>query len=175
MNQLSDKIVKLKWHFDDPEHVARLRHECREWHHTPFHFGSRAKGRTGGTDCVGFCEGVTSACGLESFNFKRWPSDNSRHVYNAKILLYLRGTFPDPQSKILGARWVEKPEKNLMAGDLVLMKTGKGLWHMCVMLDMAAFMQCAHPDGVTEGTITAPNYSDHVETFFRARAVPLTK
>ena len=39
---------------------------------------------------------------------------------------------------------------------------------MCVMLGRARFMQCAFPDGVTEGDITAPNYRKYLVAAFRA-------
>lgn len=59
---------------------------------------------------------------------------------------------------------------DFIPGDLLILKTGKGLWHMPVMLSPTAFIQCAFPDGVTEGDITSPNYRDYLVTAFRAKA-----
>jgi hypothetical protein len=70
------------------------------------------------------------------------------------------------QTSIGGA---QAPPISFLPGDLVLLRTGKGLWHMLVMLSPTAFMQCACPDGVTEGDITAPNYREHLVAAFRAR------
>jgi len=172
-----------RWFFDDAAAVQRLCVECESWRRTPFRFGSRAKGIGGGADCVGFCEAVMLAAGaVTQFNFPRTPADNSRHVHNDRILNYLRGKVDDPQSAYLAQRFVElfviDPEEPgaptpvpFLAGDLVLMKTGKGLWHMPVMMSATAFMQCAFPDGVTEGDITAPNYRKYLVAAFRARAL----
>jgi cell wall-associated NlpC family hydrolase len=208
----------MKAHFDDESHVTALLTEAASWRHTPFRFGSRAKGRTGGTDCVGLCEALLLAAGaVDSFNFPRHPADMSRHVHNDRILNYLRGRDDDPQSATLASVFqelnvepfkilnspsslpfaprekrglaktraearavedaalidpsIEKLEiSDFLPGDLLLLRTGKGLWHMPVMLSPTAFMQCAFPDGVTEGDITAPNYNEHLVAAFRARA-----
>jgi hypothetical protein len=179
------------WFFSDPAAVAKLYREAFDWTHdragrrapTPFRFGSSVKGATGGTDCVGLVEQLMAASGIERFNFPREPIDNSRHAHNDKILNYLRGQHADPQSKILAARFAELPlpEKKkrsafllyydppFMPGDLLIMKTGKGLWHMPVMMNDHVFIQCAFPDGVSEGDILAPNYHGYLVALFRAR------
>jgi cell wall-associated NlpC family hydrolase len=158
--------------FSDATRVQALRSECESWRRTPFRFGSSAKGIDGGTDCVGFCEAVLVAAGVfASFNFPRTPADNSRHVHNDKILNYLRGKIDDPQSVYLSRCFEELPLTEFMSGDLLLLRTGKGLWHMCVMLSSTAFMQCAFPDGVTEGNITTSNYRKYLVAAFRARAL----
>jgi cell wall-associated NlpC family hydrolase len=169
--------------FEDAAAVRRLRAECESWRKTPFRFGSRAKGIGGGTDCVGFCEAVMLAAGaVTQFSFPRTPEDNSRHVHNDKILNYLRGKIDDEQSRHLAQRFAElrlalDPDHapdlpEFFPGDLLILKTGVGLYHMPVMLSATAFMQCAYPDGVTEGDITAPNYRDYLVAAFRARAIP---
>jgi cell wall-associated NlpC family hydrolase len=191
-------MLTSAWYFEDAAAVQRLRKECAEWRSTPFHFGSRAKGRGGGTDCVGFVEAVMQAIGAApQFTFKREPQDNSRHVYNQKVLKYFRGELEDPQSNILAQRFAEipvpviaAPEKNrrpsdaamfapqidlgLMAGDIVLFKTGKELWHMGIMQDSTAFMHCAWPGGVTEANTNDTTYRGNLFTAFRARAIPIT-
>jgi len=172
--------------FSDATRVQALRIAAASWRLTPFRFGSRAKGKSGGIDCVGLVEELMASAGIERFHFERTPADNSRHVYNEKILNYLRGKIPgDPQSAILHSRFEELaplPEKKqrtafihyydppFMPGDLLIMKTGKGLYHMPVLLGQAAFIQCAFPNGVSEGDILAPNYQDYLVAAFRARA-----
>ena len=182
------------WFFSDAAAVQRLCTEAESWRNTPFRFGSRAKGIGGGTDCVGFCEAVLLAAGaVTQFNFQRRPEDKSRHVHNDRILNYLRGSarasrapagaspddLPiDPQSAYLAERFAElpssildSPSSQFFPGDILILKTGVGLYHMPVMITATAFMQCAFPDGVTEGDITAPNYHDYLVAAFRARAL----
>lgn len=183
-------IENASWFFSDSAAVQRLCKELESWRGTPFRFGSRAKGIVGGTDCVGFCEAVMKAAGaVEEFNFPRRPADMSRHVHNDRILNYLRGKSLsetgglDPQSKVLAERFEELDVEaivapitslQLMPGDLLILKTGVGLYHMPIMMSHTAFMQCAYPDGVSEGDITAPNYREHLVAAFRARAEPHT-
>jgi cell wall-associated NlpC family hydrolase len=176
-------VSDRRWFFSSAAAVQQLITECESWRRTPFRFGSRAKGIGGGTDCVGFCEAVMLAAGaVTQFNFPRGPEDNSRHVHNDKILNYLRGKIDDPQSAYLASRFAELPfipqpsafNLSLMPGDLLILKTGRGLYHMPIMMSSTAFMQCAYPQGVTEGDITAPNYRAYLVTAFRARGVPST-
>jgi cell wall-associated NlpC family hydrolase len=173
--------------FSDAEAVQRLRAAAADWRGTPFHFDARAKGKGGGVDCVGLVEEIMAAAGLERFHFKRAPGDNSRHVYNEKILQYLRGQRSDDegQSKRLAEIFAELPlpekkkrtafvhyyEPPFMPGDLIVMKTGRGLYHMPVMLSATAFIHCAFPNGVSEGDILAPNYQDYLVAAFRARSL----
>jgi cell wall-associated NlpC family hydrolase len=181
----ADSGASPEWFFADESRVALLLSAAEEWNLTPFRFGSRAKGKDGGIDCVGLVEEIMAAAGIERFHFERTPADNSRHVYNEKILDYLRGKYPDPQSKRLLEIFAELdplPEKKqrtafihyyeppFLPGDLLIMKTGRGLYHMPVMLTETTFIQCAFPGGVSEGDILAPNYQDYLVAAFRARS-----
>ena len=172
----------MTWFFDDPNRAATLIAEAYSWAGTPFAEFSRAKGRHGGIDCAGFCEEVTAAAGLERFAFDRTEHDYSRHVHNDKILNHLRGLADNHASTELAARWTELPVVNgafidqPMVGDLLIMKdggrSGRGVFHMPIMVSPVLFMHCAPRLGVLEGQIDDPTYSDHLAAHFRARLRP---
>lgn len=179
MNTIEGGSVPFVPFFSDAGAVQRLRTEAAKLRGTRFMVKDR--------DCIWLAESLHVAGGsVKAFNFPRSDADYSRHVHNNKIFDYLRGLADDPQSKILSERFVELalPEKKqlsayrfeyqppFMCGDLIILRTGKGLWHMPVMLNDRAFMQCVAPDGVTEGDILAPNYHAHLVAVFRARALP---
>lgn len=179
----------MKYHFDQPNAVSVFQAEIRTWPGTPFHQGGRSKGKGGGTDCVGFVELVLNAVGLlPEMVFQREEQDFSLHVHNDKILNYLRGKRPEPESGFLASifeelkiddvvpkskKWPFFYESRAMPGDLLIIRTGVGQWHMPLMYDNRSFFHCAFPQGVTEGDITAPNYREKTKAIFRARAVPL--
>lgn len=166
------------WFFSDPAAVARLVAEAHALRGKPFHQVTN--------DCVWLAERLHVASGsVAAFNFPRTPTDYSRHVHNDKILDYLRGEHSDPQSASLAQTFAELPlpekkqlsafrfdyEPPFMPGDLLIMRTGKGLYHMPVMITDRAFIQCAYPDGVSEGDILAPNYRGYLIALFRARKI----
>ena len=164
----------MKWFFEDPDRAAALIAEAKTWRGTPFRRGSSAKGAGGGIDCVGLDESLLFAVGaVPKFNFPRdRKRDYSRHVYNDRILKYLRGQFEDPQSKILASRLAELAKDiALMTGDILILKTGVDLYHMPIVLDPPRFIQCAFPHGVSEADITDPQYRDKLVTIFRVLAV----
>ena len=104
---MSDETKDPEWFFSDPEKADALVAEARSWFGTRFHFYSRMKGA--GVDCVGFCEEVTAAVGLERWSFERKPDDYSRHVERNTIVKLLRGQEHHPAAPILAARWAELP------------------------------------------------------------------
>jgi hypothetical protein len=172
-----------RWYFEDESRVALLRQRAHELKDTPFRAFSNAPGPGGGMDCVAFAEALHVAPGtVEPFTFPRSSKDYSRHVHNDKILNTLRGLVDSHESRLLSATFAELPLSDLrppisdlmagdlMAGDVVVMKTGRGQWHLPVMLDARTFAQCAYPDGVSEADITQPDYADAVVAVFRARA-----
>lgn len=177
----------MTWFFEDPAHIALFVAEARSWDGTPFGEG-RAKGKGGGIDCVGFAEEPLAVAGIERFDFPRDEGDYRPHAHNDKILNYLRGLHPDPQSAILAARfaeldvdemipdvkWPNEVVTGLMTGDALIMRGDAGIWHMPLMLDSREFMHCAWPLGVTQGDVTSPNYRSKIRALFRARAIPLT-
>lgn len=172
----------MSWFFSDPTNAEALVTEARSWWGTPFHFFSRAKGPQGGIDCLGFCEEVTAAAGLERWAFDRSSADYSRHVHNDTIANTLRGLDDSAASRTIAARWAELPvvERDFvdppMPGDLVLYKdegtTGLGVFHMGIMISPTIFMQCAPRLGVCEAQIDDPTYSSRLLAHFRARALP---
>lgn len=173
----------MTWFFEDAAHVQALRTEAASWFGTPFHFYSRAKGYDGGIDCVGFCEEVTAAAGLERWAFERSGEDYSRHVINDTIANLLRGKIENDASRTLAARWAELPVKDNdfteppMVGDLVLYKdgsreTGSAVFHIGVMISPTIFMQCAPRIKVCEAQIDDPTYSGKLFAHFRARSLP---
>ncbi len=175
------KAETLKWFFADPARVDALIAEARSWWGTPFAYFSRAKGPSGGIDCMGFVEEVTATAGLERFAVARTDEDYSRHVHNDKILNNLRGLDPDPISATLAARWVELPVVDgdfvdpPMVGDLLILKDaggrGTGVFHMPLMISPTLFMHCAPRLGVIEGQIDDPTYRSHLVAHFRARVL----
>lgn len=124
--------------FADPARVAQLQKEIDSWLGTPFHAGSKAKGRTGGVDCIRLNEAIAIALGVvEPFNFPRVPMDFTQHNERSIVLEFLRGEYPiseglasaspiigraearpsepliDPQSTRLAARYEEVPLSGL--------------------------------------------------------------
>ena len=170
----------IPWYFDARGNALDLVTEAQSWWGTPFHFYSRAKGQHGGIDCLGFCEEVTAAAGLERWAFERSQEDYSRHVIQDTISNHLRGKINNDASRALAARWKEILEDDIpaMVGDLMIWKdgsttTGRGVFHMGIMISPVIFMQCSPRLGVCEGQIDDPTYSEHLYARFRARAFPL--
>lgn len=164
-----------RWFFSNPEAVVKLRAAAIALRDTPFRAFSNAPGRGGGMDCVAFAEALHVAAGVVApFAFPRTSKDYSRHVHNDKVLNYLRGNVDDHQSRMLNAIFAELDHKladfGFMPGDVIIMKAGRGQWHLPVMLDARTFVQCAYPDGVSEADITQPDYADAIVAVFRARA-----
>jgi hypothetical protein len=181
---MSEETTTPEWFFSDPEKAAELVAEARSWFGTRFHFYSRMKGA--GVDCVGFCEEVTAAIGLERWAFDRKPDDYSRHVERNTIVKLLRGQEHHPAAAILAARWHEFEVNDHafteppMVGDLVLYRDGNerlgvGVFHMGLMTNDKIFMQCAPRLNVCEAQIDDPTYGDHLFAHFRARAEPSFK
>lgn len=172
-------MPETSWFFDSAEAVQRLRSAAAAGAETPWRPFSRVIGRGGGTDCVGWIEHLFTAAGaVRALSFPRTKADYSRHVHNDRILDYLRGkNHCDSQSAYLAERFAEFPivergfEVPALIGDLIILRTGVGLYHMPVMLDARLFTHCAAPFGVSEGDIGAPNYRDHLVAHFRARAL----
>jgi len=175
------------WYFDDPVAVDRLLASCDSCLGTPWHFGSRAKGKTGGMDCSALPEIVMFESGVvPKFKFERRKRDISRHVLNERMVNYFRGLDDDSQSAVLAAHFAELDANEIrefdftssdpipvMPGDICILKTGKGLYHLFIMMRGTAAIHCAAPDGVTEATIDARNYREHLVAAFRARALPV--
>jgi hypothetical protein len=169
------------WFFSDPERVTLLRNEADEWYrpYTPFRRNSHAKGAGGGTDCVGFDEAVLKAAGAIPWDiyFPRSRRDYSPHVMNDRILKCLRGQADDPQSATLATIFAELPADSIksytdvLPGDICIMKSGVGLYHMPIVIDPPRCMQCAYPDGVSELDLFDPQYNEKLITVFRARAL----
>jgi hypothetical protein len=177
----------MNWFFDYPEHRAALQAELPTWRGTPFHEGGRVKGKGGGTDCVGFGELNLFAVKLiPEFSFPRTETDFKGHVHNTKILDYLRGKMPGPESALLMSifselvvdeilppmKWPAPVVSHALTGDLLIMKgNAVGVWHLPIMFDDRIFYHCAWPNGVTEGDATQPMYRDRIRAIFRARNV----
>ena len=180
----------VPWLFSEPELAARFCAAGRSWVGTPFAGHSRAKGVGGGIDCVGFIEEwfAEAVPAAPRFNFPRSDADYKSHCHNTKILEYLRGQHPDPQSKVLAAffqeltdldtlvpvpKWPDNLVRNtgLMTGDLLVIKAQiPGVWHLPAMLDDRSFLHCAYPLGVTEADITQHEFRSRLKAAFRARA-----
>lgn len=105
---------ETQWFFSDPARVAQLRAEIDSWLETPFHAYSKAKGRTGGVDCIRLNEAIAVALGVvEPFEFPRVPMDFTQHNDRSIVLEFLRGEYRlaentiDPQSTRLAARYAK--------------------------------------------------------------------
>jgi hypothetical protein len=163
------------WHFSKLENSSRLLAAYDRWKRTPYRKGSCAPGPAGGADCTAFIQGMLFASGaIPQFSFPRRPRDYSSHIYNEKILSYLRGQAHDPQSRALEAIFVELPRDiwPLMVGDLPVIKSGVELYHFLVAIDPPRCAQCAPPDGVSECDAGDPQYREKIVTIFRARSMP---
>lgn len=164
------------WFFEDALAVQRLCKAAAEWDKTPFRENSRAQGERGGIDCVGLVEVLLTAAGVagnEPFTFARSSADYSPHLPNPRILRYLRGRDDDPQSKRLAAIFAEitNNASGYMPGDLLILRTGKGLYHMPVATDThGRFVHCLRPLGVERGTMQDSTFAKHVVAHFRAVA-----
>lgn len=177
--------------FLDPDRAARFRAIWKTWDGTPFAAHSRAKGPGGGIDCVAVQEETLFEVGaVPRFHFPRSDGDYKSHVHNTRILAFVRGQDPDPQSAVLAERFAELtnldelvpipnwPERQvfntgLMTGDLAVIQSMiPGVWHLVAMQDDRIFKHCAYPLGVTEGDITQREYRDRLKAVFRCRALP---
>jgi len=187
----------MNWHFENPEHVDLLRDEAARWlgihpatgarvsKTTPFRPFSRAIGPGGGIDCVGLAEQLMLASrviGPNEFIFPRHAADYQSNALYKKVLDYLRGGHPDPQSARLASIFAEidlpeektnLPTRLFLPGDiLILSQAGAGgaLFHVPIMLAPPGFVDCHAPAGVGEGNIHDTTFSDYLEALFRARA-----
>jgi cell wall-associated NlpC family hydrolase len=166
-----------RWYFSDPEKSKALILEAEDWYQkrTPWRRNSCAKGAGGGSDCAFFAQAVLQHAGaIPRFSFPRRPRDYSPHIYNEKILGYLRGTIHDPQSRVLAAIFAELPPDTwpLMTGDLIAMKSGVELYHFPIVTEPPRFVQCAAPEGVSKGDAGDPFYRKMIVAVFRARSLP---
>ncbi len=191
MSNVTLHPVNGPWFFEDPAKVSILRSEAATWLGTPFRPFSRAKGKTGGVDCVGLGEAlmsVTGVIGANEFMFPRKAADYQPHTAEMKILDYLRGQFKGPsgsdqQSKRLARIFaeIELPEKSepaghtnidpeiFLPGDIGILKRG-GLFHVPIFIGGPHFINALPHSGVTEGTIHDTSFSNYLEALFRARA-----
>jgi hypothetical protein len=104
--------VSAAWFFRDPSRVTALHAEIDSWLGTPFHPNSRAKGRTGGVDCIRLNEAIAVAVGVvEPFEFPRVPMDFTQHQERSITLEFLRGEYRIPVAAAVSAA-------NLPAGDI---------------------------------------------------------
>ncbi len=189
IGNLKSEICNGPWFFSDPAAVTLVRNTADSWDRTPFAQGSKAKGPTGGIDCVGFVEEVMRETGVApAFNFPRSDADYKGHAHNDKIVDYLRGQkTDDPQSAQLArifaklenieelvpkAEWPNRLVINtgLMPGDLLVIQPRIGIWHLPIMMTDRMFKHCAFPGGVTEGDITQEDYRSRIVAIFRARS-----
>lgn len=166
----------MKWLFEDVDLVARMQSELLSWLGTPFRPHSKAKGATGGVDCIGLCEAVYVDLGICSgFNFPRTPMDYSMHQDNSIMLDYLRGqAWRDPQSARLAHMFAEihlssQPYLNLLTGDLLAFRIGKCVHHLAIAFDAKRFLHCFSQIGVTEANIDDQTYRSRIVAIFRAR------
>jgi hypothetical protein len=181
-------------YFSDAARRETFRAVGYSWLGTPFREHSRAKGLGGGIDCVGFIEEWFFEAGAAPrFNFPRTDGDYKSHLHNTRILSFLRGADPDPQSAILHSLFVEltnldelvpvaawpRPANHtgntgLITGDLLVIKAKiPGVWHLPAMLDDRMFLHCAWAPsggGVTEGDITQGDIRERLRAVFRLRA-----
>jgi hypothetical protein len=178
--------------FDDPARVLSLRAEIDSWLDTPFHAYSRAKGRTGGVDCIRLNEAIAIALGVvEPFQFPRVPMDFTKHSDRSIVLEYLRGEYRespdapiDPQSIRLAARYQEilSPELReagpeawlrdfeFLPGDLVAIILGKAAHHLATVYDGARFVHCLKGLNTILSRFDDSTYAKRIHTVFRARA-----
>jgi hypothetical protein len=171
--------------FDDPDRVAQLRAEIDSWLETPFHAYSKAKGRTGGVDCIRLNEAIAIALGVvEPFEFPRVPMDFTQHNDRSITLEFLRGEYRledgtiDPQSTRLAARYAEldhsafptpRSEFSPLPGDLVTFKVGKAVNHLGTVYDEARFVHCLKGIGTVLSRFDDDTYAKRLHTVFRAR------
>lgn len=170
----------MKYYFESPARVAALQAEAETWLGTPFRPHSKAKGRSGGVDCIHLCERIFVAIGLfaAGFTFPRLPMDYSMHQDNSIILEYLRGQGRagqaiDPQSKLLASVFEEVgPDAEHMPGDLSSILIGKCSHHLCLGFDNRRLIHVFAKADVDFGEYQDATFKKRLETIFRARAVP---
>jgi cell wall-associated NlpC family hydrolase len=160
------------WFFQNQEAVAALRAEAATWIGTPFRAHSKAKGRSGGVDCIRLCEAIVVKVGLtEPFEFPKTPMDFSMHQERSIVLEFLRGEADDPQSATL-ARIFEQlgPEGPVMPGDLLAFKIGRAVHHLAIAIDDVQFIHCFRGIGTVYGNLSDSTYASRLHSIFRARA-----
>jgi cell wall-associated NlpC family hydrolase len=162
----------MKWFFEYPGNVAVLRQEAESWIGTPFRPHSKAKGISGGVDCVGLCEGILCpVIGEDSFSFPRTPMDYSMHNDSSVLLDYLRGKVAsDAESDRLRAIFAEIPNgETVMPGDLVAFKIGKCAHHLAVALSHRHIIHCFTGRSVDVANLQDSTFAKRIEAIFRTR------
>lgn len=166
----------IAFFFSNPERVAELQRLAIEVRHTPYAKFGDAPGIGGGLDCIGLVKYLLVSVGaIASFELQRRPRDYSKHVFNERVLRFLRGQ--EEGSEEIGRRFCEPfPDRDsftaadLMPGDLLALTTGRELFHFPIVIDPPRCLQCAAPLGVSECDAFDPQYHDNITTVFRALA-----
>lgn len=169
----------MKWFFENPEAVIKLRKSVGAWKGTPFRQFSRAKGASGGVDCVGWCEALmqeTGVIGQSEFIIPRLAGDYSHAMAMPRVLRYFRGEIDDdPQSlelsKIFSELDVDKDKlraDDFLPGDIVVWRKASQ-FHVGVVSNGFEFVYVATA-GVGEGTLQDAALKQYLVAAFRARA-----
>jgi len=199
MSESGGQRSEVRYFFDDPAAVDRLRKEANEWlwpQPTPFRKFGCIKGPGGGVYCVAFAQALMSAAGVTKsgeFLLPHGGGDYQSANTMRRITKYMigRGKLPDgsidPKSARLAEIFVRKPivrelrklhgrtphnidASLFMPGDLLILRD-RGLFHMPVMLGRRVFVSAIPGIGVREGDLHDTTYSTHIAGLFRAVAL----
>lgn len=189
---MSSNVKVERWFFADPKSQALIKSEGESWVGTPFRPYSRAKGRTGGIDCIGLAEELHRVCkSAPAFHFPRSDADYQGHAFGDRVLKWLRGEYTvgdppriGPQSKKLARIFAELklpdvpegehyPAEFFLPGDLLVMQR-KELFHMPIVYEIdtpgnhVRFVNAIPRLGVVRGTLQDWSYRQHLVAAFRA-------
>jgi cell wall-associated NlpC family hydrolase len=135
--------------FSSPERIASLDKAAVGWLETPFRAHNRARGPRGGVDCGNLIQELMLEAGFlaQRLDLPRPPTDYGQH--NAVSLVC---DFLENHPSLTGR--IEKltdPDAlaNPQPADILGIRVGRCVHHLCVALGGGRFVQALKPHGVT--------------------------
>jgi len=135
--------------FSSPEHIASLDKAAVGWLGTPFRAHNRAHGPRGGVDCGNLIQELMLETGFLAarLDLPRPPTDYGQHNAASLVCAFLE------THQALTGRIAKLPDAASLAsphpGDILGIRVGRCVHHLCIALPDGRFVQALKPHGVT--------------------------
>jgi cell wall-associated NlpC family hydrolase len=135
--------------FSSPERISTLDKAAVGWLGTPFRAHNRARGPRGGVDCGNLIQELMLEAGFlaERLDLPRPPTDYGQHNAASLVCDFLE-THPALTgriAKLTDPAVLDAP----MPGDILGIRVGRCVHHLCIALPSGRFVQALQPHGVT--------------------------
>jgi cell wall-associated NlpC family hydrolase len=151
--------------FSSPERIAFLDKAAVGWLGTPFRAHNRARGPRGGVDCGNLIQELMLEAGFLAarLDLPRPPTDYGQHNAASLVCGFLE-THPALTGRI--AKLTDPDDlASPQPGDILGIRVGRCVHHLCIALDGGRFVQALKPHGVTIQPIA--EISSRIEVIYR--------